>query len=251
MLVTSACGPSVNEPSSGGSGSSTSAGTTVGSSVGTTGGSSPVSSSGDSTGTTGTSGAVSSEGTSSGGDPYECGCPPSIEIGFDEELGRGLSAADALAAYGDRQLPWVWVAFDGSPIGTTLHLHPEYEGGSVINGPGGTDGCAFLSIPCAEAFIIEVGLDLVSDDGMVMGSMPATLRIALLEDGEIDYTTLQGHDTPVEALGGMLATTPVVDPRGPFELQSVSFGLETFGFEHSWLMGHSTTGQDLILGEDG
>jgi hypothetical protein len=142
-----------------------------------------------------------------------------------------------------------WVAFEGSPIATTLHVHPEYEGGAVMNGPGGTDGCGFLSFPCDEAFVLEVRVDLVSDDGMVMGSTARTLRVEVLDDGEIDRTILEGHETPVEALGGMLATTPVVGPRGSFELQSVSFGVDDFGFEHGWLVGHSPDGRDLIIGD--
>lgn len=109
-----------------------------------------------------------------------------------------------------RSMPFDWLAFEDSPTETTLHLELAYEGGVVMDGPGGGDACGFLQIPCDPELTVDVRIDVTTDDGRVMGSLPGQL-VAALPFGAV-RVALQTEPLPIAQFGGTLAETTVTMP---------------------------------------
>lgn len=168
--VVCACGPTVvvaDTDTGSGGGDDTFGSTSVGTSIGTTAGTSV----GTSVGTTPDPSAGSDDTTTGGssstttGDPFECGCPDDVVIDFQTPLERGFTPADALAVFDGLVFPaFAWVAYEGAPE-TVLHVEVTYQGGMVLQGPGGDDGCAFLTVPCDDGILMDVVVHITSDDG--------------------------------------------------------------------------------------
>lgn len=126
---------------------------------------------------------------SSSGDPYACGCPPNTDVAF-EEVVDGWSAEQALENFPPLTLPFYWHALvDAEP--TTMTASVAYAGGAIELGPGGDDGCNFLSSPCLSGFRIEVAVEMSTADGRFAGTFEGVLQVPDPDEG---LTFMQGLD---------------------------------------------------------
>ncbi len=117
----------------------------------------------------------------SSGDPDACGCPPVTEVAF-EQIVDGWSAEQALEDFPPLTLPFYWHGLaDTEP--TTMTVSVAYAGGSVELGPGGDDGCNFLSGPCQSGFRIEVEVEMLSADGLLVGTFDGIVWAPDPDDG--------------------------------------------------------------------
>ncbi len=230
-----ACGPEVVTPgaehgddsSSGPSGETGSPSTTIAES--TTVGPDPSTTIATTTTTDTTTSTTEVDSSSDGGesttDPFECGCPPNVPIGLDDELERGYTPADALAQFDDRTLMFEWLAYGDQP-NTTLHLDVEYTGGAIAQGPGGSDGCQFLSFPCDDGVVMDVVLTVSTDDGWVIWTSPAQIHgVVGVELGvSTEYVAL-GENT------GSLAMQQAYDNEMPRTVTTFSLAARRSGFD--------------------
>ncbi len=176
------CGPTI--PEVGETGSSEASGSALGSSSAE----SPVDSTTGSPGSTGTTGpglppAESTETFSDEGpdDVYTCGCDDTVPVGMNDDIGDGFSAASVIEQLDGSQAAWRWVAFEDSPTETTLQVELSYEGGEILHGPGGGDGCNFLDSPCDPALRVPVAVHLTTEDGLMDAAFSAPLDVDLDE----------------------------------------------------------------------
>lgn len=242
------CGPDI-VPATNGSGSGSSTGGTAGSATSTGGPSSgahdgPVSTSSPADGTTGAS--TTGDGAeSSTTDSFMCGCPDDTPIDFETELRAGFTPAEALAVFQGLALPLQWTAYEGNPE-TVLHIDAAYVGGAVLEGPGGTDGCLFLSSPCTEGVSMEVQLTLLTDDGALDTTVPA--QLVGTPDGTIAVMT-DRYAIGVDA--GTLASWPLLVRGGPFVIAELQVGASRF--LDDWdpsVEGWSADGDSVLLGDE-
>lgn len=236
------CGPDI-VPATDGSGSGSGTGGTAGSATSTGGPSSgahdgPVSTSSLADGTT-VDGAESSTT-----DPFTCGCPDDTPIDFETELRAGFTPADALAVFQGLALPLQWQPYEGMPE-TILHIDAAYVGGAVAEGPGGDNGCAFLSAPCNEGVLMEVELTLLTDDGALDSTVPALLMGT--PDGSIEVTT-DRYEIGDDA--GTLASWPLLVRGRPFVIAELQ--VHAGRFFDVWtasVEGWSAARDSILLGD--
>jgi hypothetical protein len=244
------CGPDIVPATNGsGAGSGTGTGGTAGSATSTGGPSSgahdgPVSTSSPADGTTGSS--TTGDGAeSSTTDAFTCGCPDDTPIDFETELRAGFTPADALAVFQGLALPLEWTAYEGNPE-TVLHIDAAYVGGAVVEGPGGTDGCLFLSVPCTEGVSMEVQLTLLTDDGALDMTVPALLMGT--PDGNIEVTT---DRSDIGGNAGTLASWPLLVRGRPFVIAELRVGASRlFEFWLPSVEGWSAEGDSVLLGDE-
>ncbi|MBC8072864.1 MAG: hypothetical protein IAG13_31370 [Deltaproteobacteria bacterium] len=179
--------------------------------------------------------------TSSEGDSAEgCGCPPNVPIEFDDMLERGFTPAEAIAEFDDATLAFEWIGYPEQPP-TTLHLDVEYTGGAVAQGPGGSDGCMFLSGPCHDGVVMEVTLSLSTADGWLIWTTPAELTGVVGERGYYVELSLAAY-ADVGASTGSLAEQPLVVEGMPVTIEALRFDAVRFELDGRfatgvWLMG--------------
>jgi hypothetical protein len=141
-------------------------------------------------------------------DPFECSCPPNVPIEFEDELERGFTPAQALAIFDDTSYDFYWTAYDGQPM-TTLHLEVAYLGGPVAQGPGGSDGCQFISGPCDDGVVMDVELRVSTDDGWLIWTTPA--QLVGVVDGDL---SLRVPGVATDGNTGSLPMQPLHDAEG-------------------------------------
>lgn len=149
--------------------------------------------------TTSTTSTSADESSSTG--EFECGCPEDTPIGLDDELPDGETAAELLARFDAISLPLTWFAYGDAT--TTVHIDVEYRGGAITLGPGGEDGCLFLSSPCNDGVEMEVVLVATTDDGWLALEVPAQLR------GYGTTASIESNDAPLADNTGTLAMQPL------------------------------------------
>lgn len=229
------CGPSVvvadtdGADGSGGSGgdsqASATASTTVGTSASTSTATTVDPSDSTDASTAGDSAGSSDGASSSSGDPFECGCPEDVVIDFETPLERGFTPAEALAVVADLDFPgFVWIAHEGAPE-TILHLDVSYEGGVVRQGPGGSDGCLFLSAACDDGLIMDVVVHLTSDDGWLDWTADARLEGVLGESLRL-WTPMP---VDVGTNLGTLADHPPLMGNTPVTLDGLTLDVYPYG----------------------
>jgi hypothetical protein len=165
-----------------------------------------------------TSSTTSVDESSSSGDPFECGCPDDTPIGLDHELPDGETVAELLAHFGSLTLPMAWIAYGDAT--TTVHFEVEYRGGALTLGPGGDNGCAFLSSPCNDGVQMEVVLVATTDDGWLSLEVPAQLR------GHGTSAAVETSDIPIADNAGTLAMQPVQLGGKELYVDSLSVNIE-------------------------
>lgn len=169
-----------------------------------------------STGAAETTGAFDSDGGESTGtsddglyDPYECGCEPSVLVSVDHQVDDTHSAASVLASIEPQTVTWNWVSIPELAAPTTMTVSLSYDGGEILNGPGGEDGCSFLSSPCLSALLIPVTATVSSGDGALTASVTAVLEVdterwaeEITLRGEVAFDEIAGTlpDTVIEGL---------------------------------------------------
>jgi len=168
---------------------------------------------------------------SSSGDPFECGCPPNVPIEFDDVLQRGFTPAEAIAQFDDAVLELEWLAYGEQP-NTMLHVDVSYTGGAVEQGPGGSDGCLFLSAPCDEGLVMDVVLTVSTDDGWVIWTTPA--QLTGIVGGELSVSS--EYVSPGENTGS-LATHQAYDRGLPRTVEAIAIGVSRFSFFDEWYTG--------------
>jgi len=175
-------------------------------------------------------------------DPGECGCEENIPVGF-EDVTQGHSASSIVAALQTTDIAWEWLVFEGSPSETVLHVSIAYSGGQVLNGPGGDNGCAFLSAPCPGELIIPVDVTVTSDDGILGASAGGTLEVDI---EEFQAAELRLNPTQMD-LGGTFGEQIIPEQEGPVEAIGIEFRWSLEGeLEGGYLAGNIPSGWDLI-----
>jgi hypothetical protein len=151
---------------------------------------------------------------------YVCECPPNVPIEFGDALERGFTPADAIAEFDGAALAFEWIGYpEQAP--TTLHLGVAYAGGVVEQGPGGSDNCGFISSPCPDGIVMEVTLELSTDDGWLIWSVPAELT-GVLGDSFGAALSVQA-DANVGESSGSLAMQPLFDEDEPVTVETLHF----------------------------
>jgi hypothetical protein len=247
MLGAVGCGPEVVPPTAEGSGSSsTGPGAVVstsdagGSSSGVLDGPATTTAPVDETTSSSTT-AADAEGSTT---EFECGCPPDVPIDFDTELPAGFTPAEALAVFQDRELSMFWIAYEGMPE-TVLHVDAAYVGGSVAQGPGGEDGCNFLSAPCSDGVIMEVELTVLTDDGALAWTVPATLR-----GNPEGFITVGTDPQDIAGNAGTLASWQAFDRGRPFVPVELVVSASRFQNDSGAAVeGWSAEGDIVVLGD--
>jgi hypothetical protein len=134
-------------------------------------------------------------------DPFECGCPEDTPIGLEDELPDGETVAELLARFATLDTPLVWIAYDSAS--TMVHFQVEYRGGAIALGPGGEDGCLFLSSPCNDGVQMEVVVVATTEDGWLSTEFPAELS------GYGENARLFSEGVEIGANAGTLAMQPL------------------------------------------
>ena len=203
------------------------------------------SSSGDTGGTTGEPDADTgdSDDSSDGEDPYACGCEDTVEIGADDPI-EGHTASSIVAALTTPNIAWEWLEFEDSPTQTTLHFSVVLGDGPVLHGPGGSDGCNFLSSPCDNALLVPVAVTLTTDDGIIAGTIDGTLDVDL-DDYEM-VVALDAEATPAD-LGGTFAERAVPGVEGEVTGIALRMGWSLDGeWTDAFLGGDAADGWTLL-----
>jgi hypothetical protein len=156
--------------------------------------------------------------SSSSGEPFECGCPGPTPIGLDDKLPDGETAAELLAHFAELTLPLKWFAY-GDAL-TTVHFAVEYRGGTLMLGPGGEDGCLFLSAPCGDGVQMEVVVVATTDDGWLSLEVPGELR------GYGTDSDVYVDDVPIGDNAGTLAMQPLQVGDDAMQIESLRFYIE-------------------------
>lgn len=245
-LGAAGCGPelvpSTEDTGSSGGGTTVSVTGVGGSSSGAHDGSTTTTSPAD--GTTGSS-TTGDEVEGSTTDPFACGCPDDTPVELDTQLGAGFTPAEALAVFQGLELPLRWVAYEGMSE-TVVHVDAAYVGGFVGEGPGGEDGCAFLSAPCNDGVAMDVELTFVTDDGALDITVPARITGNI---GGILYA--DSDHLGIRANAGTLASWPLLDAGGrPFVVVELDMDLLSSGDEwQGSVVGWSAEPDAILLGE--
>jgi len=180
-------------------------------------------------------------------DGYVCGCEDTVPVGFEDVVDGEFSAATVVASVENTEIPWNWTAFVDAPPQTVLTVALSYEGGQVLHGPEGEDGCSFLSSPCANALLIPVVATLTTADGVLVASLPGTLDVDLDRwSREIVFQEELG----AEALGGTLMAQPLAESASALTSISVYLGWEIGGTSPGLYLGGMTADGDVVLGEE-
>lgn len=165
-----------------------------------------------------TSGTTTSADESSSSGEFECGCPDDMPIGLDDELPDGRTPAEVLAEFTALNLPLEWFAYGDAT--TMVHIDVTYEGGELTVGPGGEDGCQFLSSPCSDGVQMDVRLVATTDDGWLSLDVPARLG------GYTGTTALSVEYIPIADNAGTLAMQPLQIAGTEFTVDSLHLGIE-------------------------
>lgn len=208
----------------------------------------PVTTSGDPT----TSGTDTGAPGDSSGDPYACGCDPSIEVDYEQPIEGEVSAASVLATVADSEQLWEWDGVAGKPRWSTLRLALEYNGGAVLHGPEGDDGCAFLSAPCPNALYFPVVVSATTDDGILAMEVPGTLDVNL-EPGDKPFHRISLRvDATADMLRGTLLEQPLLDSDEPLAevTFSIEWRLDGSEAQAASLYGQTVDGTFVSLGHD-
>lgn len=195
------------------------------------------SSSGGGTTTTGTTSSSRDDESTSGdsttlsretGDPPypECGCDPVVSVGYREAV-DGRTPEQALTAMSPITMPLIWDSIESEPPATTVTFTLTYEGGEILSGPGGSNGCAFLADTCPPGFEIPVAVHTITDDGHLDAVFAGTASIPAIGDGS--YIIFGTRTLPIAAVSGTLVDEVVLDPNGdPLTLATVQVKQVTY-----------------------
>ncbi|MCA9709387.1 MAG: hypothetical protein KDK70_26335 [Myxococcales bacterium] len=130
---------------------------------------------------------------------YTCGCEARFPVTLGEVIDDGFSAADILEQVRQREIPFEWVGLHAPSGDTVLRLTLVYEGGEILHGPDGNDGCGFFSAPCDNTLVIPVAATVTTDDGIFEATIPSKVEVdldryvlALLLDGTVPLDQTRG-----------------------------------------------------------
>ncbi len=112
-------------------------------------------------------------------DEYECGCDPLVPVDFEQVVANEMSAASVLSLVREGSTAFEWVGLSGDPTTTVFHIDLTYEGGQVMHGPDGEDGCGFLSAPCHNTLRIPVTARVSTEDGILSATVPSMVDLDL------------------------------------------------------------------------
>lgn len=195
------------------------------------------SSSGGGTTTTGTTSSTTDDGSTSGASatlsretddrPHpECGCDPVVSVDYREAV-EGRTPEQALTAMSPITMPLIWDSIESEPPATTITFTLTYEGGEILSGPGGSNGCAFLADSCPPGFEIPVAVHAMTADGHFDAVFSGTASIPTIEDGS--YIIFGTSTLPIAEVSGTLLDEIVLDPNGdPLTLATVQVKQVTY-----------------------
>jgi len=180
-------------------------------------------------------------------DGDSCGCDETIPVGFGTVVDGEFSAETALSMLQTPEIPWHWTAFADPLRDTVMTIAISYEGGQVMHGPDGLDGCSWLSVPCQSTLMIPVVVTVTTGDGVLDASFPGTLDVDVdpLFPGMVFREQLSA-----EELGGTLMARPLADSSSELSSISVHLDWEIDGTSPGIYLGGSTDDGNQSLGQD-
>lgn len=177
---------------------------------------------------------------------FECGCEQTIEIPYAEPVDKGVSAAAVMRLIASRDVGFEWTGFANSLPDSSMHIEIAYDGGPVLHGPDGEDGCAFLSQPCPSSLAIPATATIMTTDGVLEGTFPGEIQVDLDEFFEnIQFRA----DLPARRVGGTLTAQELEPPEETLTRVDVVLVWQLDGtWDQARVFGTRNTGAGDILG---